>query len=319
MFSRLATPAFQISRAAVKRTAVPRLAVPAFRTFQNAAVLKQGDKEEKAAGADDSGLTLSKMMADWRFSLPIGISLAIPALHQQWIVLSEETMLVACFMFFCSTVYTQGGAAIAASFEEKCQAIIDEQRALEDVSMSATKAQIDTQIARKALLQEFKGIFGHQTQLMEEVVKAQTAQFKHKLRTDVVNKLEAFAQLEDASRQKVQDELINMVTQNVLTTLTTDKELKASVLNEAIQVIADPGKPVDDTVASTFIDAFQSVKELEAAEDGATVDNVKVSKTATAEEFLEGISDDLASAKQRFGIKELELKLPAQIKKGDDF
>lgn len=42
----------------------------------------------------------------------------------QWLILSEETQLVACFVAFTTTVYKHAGGAIAKSFDDEQAAVI---------------------------------------------------------------------------------------------------------------------------------------------------------------------------------------------------
>jgi hypothetical protein len=42
----------------------------------------------------------------------------------QWLILSEETQLIACFVGFSTTVYKYAGGAIGKSFDDRQEAII---------------------------------------------------------------------------------------------------------------------------------------------------------------------------------------------------
>lgn len=70
------------------------------------------DKKEEKKGF------LSTFTSDWKYFVPAGILVAIPALANEVIVLSEEAQLLAVFMLFTGTIYTQAGGMISSALDE---------------------------------------------------------------------------------------------------------------------------------------------------------------------------------------------------------
>jgi hypothetical protein len=76
-----------------------------------AAVPEDKDKKEEKG-------FLATFTSDWKYYAPVGILVAIPALANEVIVLSEEAQLLAVFMLFTGTIYTQAGGMISSSLDE---------------------------------------------------------------------------------------------------------------------------------------------------------------------------------------------------------
>lgn len=72
--------------------------------------------------------------------------------QQQWLILSEETQLVAAFIAFGTTVYKYAGNAIAKSLDERQEAIIAEINRLEEVELRLYKETIDAAELEKTIV-----------------------------------------------------------------------------------------------------------------------------------------------------------------------
>merc|ERR1719321_379946 len=84
--------------------------------------------EESAPATPEGGGFLGTGLSPL-YAVPAGIFAGIPIIHNQVLVLNEETQLVGCFAAFVITAYTQGGAAVAKMLDDKAQAIIEEHSA----------------------------------------------------------------------------------------------------------------------------------------------------------------------------------------------
>ena len=69
-------------------------------------------KEQGKGGLFGTGLS------EW-FALPVGIAAAVPLIKFDWYVINEETQLMAVFIAFVVTLYTQGGDAIYKAIDER--------------------------------------------------------------------------------------------------------------------------------------------------------------------------------------------------------
>ncbi len=78
-------------------------------------------------------------------ALPVGIITAVPALTQDFVILSEETQIVGCFVMFVSAIYTQFGDAIAKNLDAQSSAVLAALNKQEDVNVEITKVicQVD--------------------------------------------------------------------------------------------------------------------------------------------------------------------------------
>ncbi len=79
-------------------------------------------------------------------ALPVGIIAAVPALTQDFVILSEETQIVGCFVMFVSAIYTQFGDAIAKNLDAQSSAVLAALNKQEDVNVEITKVicQVDS-------------------------------------------------------------------------------------------------------------------------------------------------------------------------------
>ncbi len=146
-----------LSRRAVAATARAatqsgRSSFPAAASFHAGAVRRA---DAAAAPADDArkpaDVTLEGPLdryglTDWKVYVPAGLALSVPFLANEWIILSEETQLVAAFVAFGTTVYKYAGGAIGRSLDERQDAIIQEINRLEELELKLYKETIEAAV-----------------------------------------------------------------------------------------------------------------------------------------------------------------------------
>jgi len=300
MFSRLARPtAFSVSKIAAKKgvRVTPKLA-----QFFHAGVVRREEKKDEAAAS-----SFGSIVSDWRFGLPLGMTLAVPALSQKWIVLSEETQLLACFILFSSLLYTQAGGAISKSFEEKTAAIMAEHAAIEDANVAAVKALVDTHKTRQAILEEAKALYAGQSEMVDTLLKAKSAELKHAYRADIQQKLDQLVLMEDAAKADLKSSMAAFATEAVTKKFAEDKKLKTTALDSAINVLG--GAKADDPVSDMFSTVVSDFKKHVQSQEG---------KEITSAELIEMMGDELAALKLRVGAEGFEVDLPEKIKIGGE-
>lgn len=248
------------------------------------------------------------MTSDWRFALPLGMTLAVPAFSQEWIVLSEETQLLACFIMFSSLLYTQAGAAISKSFEEKTAAIMAEHAAIEDANIQAVKALVATHRTRKAILEEAKALHTAQAEMVQTLLDAKSQELKHAYRADVQAKLDQLVLMKEAQAAELKLAVADYATAAVAAQFAEDKKLKANALDSAIAALS--GGAREDPVADLF---SATVAEFKAAVQKQT------GKELSQAQLLALMGDDLAALQARVGAEKFEVDLPAKVTIGAPF
>jgi len=107
--------------------------------------------EESKGGLFGTGVS------EW-FALPVGIVAAVPLIKFDWYVINEETQLLAVFLAFCVTLYTQGGEAIYKSLDEKARNLLKEHNQAEDKVIEALEQKLVFLKANQNMANDFTAI-----------------------------------------------------------------------------------------------------------------------------------------------------------------
>jgi len=245
-------------------------------------------------------LNATTMLTDWRFALPIGITLAIPALSQQWIILSVETQLLACFMLFSSLVYTQAGGAIAKSLEDQTQAILEKFSAVTDQKIAGLQELIQIHKDRILLAEELKVLSSEKQRIQEMISKIHILEKSHKIRNDAQRELDMMVAEQDASDAKLKSVLVSHATLSVLEAFGKQKTLSDRALESAISNLTGTTEDADP-VKELFFTVFKDIKS-------------QVGKTEMSnEEVTSKLEKELDALKTRLGAEKLASVFPTNI------
>ena len=176
------------------------------------------------------------------FALPIGMTLAIPALKLDWYVVNEETQLAAVFVAFCVAVYTQGGDAIYKSLDERAQNLLKEHNEAEDKVIAALEQKLDFLKANHNMVVDFEGINAIREESYINLNAAGVIKPKHDMKVQVERMLNMIASEEASHTEKIKSTLMAEATAAVTEKFTTTKALKKAALDAAIAQIKGSAK-----------------------------------------------------------------------------
>jgi hypothetical protein len=207
---------------------------------------------------------LSKLgLDDWKFALPVGMFIGIPCLANEVLVLDAETQLVACFILFCSTMYTQVGGMMAKSLDAYSKDIFDELKAVDDAMLS----QINTAVAADEMVLSLDEDFKQYCTLTDQLAIAQADVLNHKevhmYREAVVKKLDSLHALEESAVNAIKKRMMSKVKADVVDAFTNDKKAKELALTRAIEVLASGAKGTmgKDIVGEVFSKSLGAYKD----------------------------------------------------------
>mmetsp|Transcript_28311 Transcript_28311/g.47613 ORF Transcript_28311/g.47613 Transcript_28311/m.47613 type:complete len:346 (-) Transcript_28311:366-1403(-) len=212
---------------------------------------------------EPEGMVAKLGLDDWKFALPLGLFVAIPALSNEVLVLDAETQLVACFILFCSTMYTQVGGMMAKSLDDYSQEIYDDLKNVDDSMLE----QINAAVAANEMALSLEEDFKQYTTLTDQLAMAQADLLNHReahmYRDAIVKKLDSLQALEDSAVQAMKSRLLTQVKSDVVNTFTNDKKAKDAALARAMDVLASgaKGKLGKDVVGEVFASSIASYKE----------------------------------------------------------
>jgi len=177
-------------------------------------------------------------LTDWKFALPIGLILAIPALGHEVIVLNEESQLVACFILFCSTMYTQIGGMVDEGLNATRADLMKQMEAVDDSLLVDLKEKIANNEKLLGLENDVTAMHA----LVDDMTTAQVDILNysqaHDLRSSVVSKLDSLVAIEASATNAIRTRMLDSVKADVLETFTSDKKTKDAALDQAIKVLA---------------------------------------------------------------------------------
>jgi hypothetical protein len=187
----------------------------------------------------------------------------IPLVANEYIILDAEFQLTACFILFCSTMYTQAGPLIGKMFDDYAK---ENEKDLEALNAAVHQNLENVQNANTAALQLEEDVQMLQ-QLTDQVAVAHAQILnqleEQKYREAVVKKLETLAQLEETATSAMRARIVNTVKADVEKTLKSNKTVQESALTQAIAVLAGgaTGKVGKDVVGEVFVNAIKQYKE----------------------------------------------------------
>jgi hypothetical protein len=225
---------------------------------------------------------------DWKFAIPVGMLVGIPALSNEIIVLDAEMQLTACFVLFCSTMYTQVGPMIAKSLDSYGKEVADELKDLDKAFQSQIKTAISANEQALSLSEDFKQLYALSDSLSTTQAQVLNNQEEHKYREAIVKKLDSLYALEESASSAIRNRTLNAVKADVLDTFTNDKKIKEDALNQAIAVLsAGAGAKIGkDVVGDVFTASLQKYKSEYAK------------KPAGSDEILANLEKEIAAISQ---------------------
>eukprot|EP00598_Pedospumella_elongata_P007965 CAMPEP_0184984798 /NCGR_PEP_ID=MMETSP1098-20130426/13682_1 /TAXON_ID=89044 /ORGANISM="Spumella elongata, Strain CCAP 955/1" /LENGTH=343 /DNA_ID=CAMNT_0027508831 /DNA_START=66 /DNA_END=1097 /DNA_ORIENTATION=+ len=211
---------------------------------------------------EDTSLIARLGLNDWKFALPIGLFVGIPALSNQVLVLDAETQLVACFILFCSTMYVNVGGMLGKSLDDYSREIYEELQAVDNTVLE----QINTAIVADQQVLTIEEDFKAFNEITDSLAMAQADLLNqreaHLYREAIVKKLDSLSALEESAVFAIRNRMLTSVKAEVVDTFVNDKKVKEAALDRAIAVLAGgaKGKLGEDVVGKVFSQALSNYR-----------------------------------------------------------
>lgn len=245
----------------------PLCAVPGNVSFHASAKREEEAKAEAVAPASKGGL-FGTGLSEW-FALPIGLTAAVPLIKFDWYVINEETQLLAVFLAFCVTVYTQGGDAIYKALDQKAVDLLKEHTEAEEKVIEALEQKLIFLKANQNMVNDFEAINEIRVETYKKLNAAGAIKPQHDLKAQVERMLNMIAVEEASQTEKMKTALMAEATATVTEQFSNDKALKKAALDAAINKIKG-GKGGADPVQAAFVQFF---KDKAAAAKASTDDS----------------------------------------------
>lgn len=233
----------------------PSAVIPGNMSFHASAKREEEATADATIPAEGKGGLFGTGLSEW-FAMPIGIAAAVPLIKFDWYVINEETQLLAVFLAFCVTFYTQGGDIVYKSLDETAQKILKEHNDAEDKVIEALEQQLVFLKANQNMVNDFNSINEIRAATYEKLNAAGAIKPQHDFKAQVERMLTMIAAEEASFTEKTKMALMSEATATVTEKFSSDKALKKAALDSAISQIKG-GKAGADPVQAAFIQFFK--------------------------------------------------------------
>jgi len=227
------------------------------------------EEDAKAVEPVKKGGLFGTGLSEW-YALPVGLVAAIPAIKLEWYVVNEETQLLAVFIAFCVTLYTQGGDAMYKTLDETAQTILKEHTEAEEKVIEALEQKLDFLKANSNMVKDFESINTMREAAYVNLNAAGKVKPHHDFKMQIERMITMIAQEESNVAEKAKTALMEEATASVTAQFESSKDLKKAALDAAIAKIKGTAKAGDDPVQATFIKFFQNKAAAAAKSDDGT-------------------------------------------------
>lgn len=240
---------------AARRTVLNSKATPAcLAPKANFHASTKRDEEAKPAepAAVEKGGLFGTGLSEW-YALPIGMTMAVPAIKLDWYVVNEETQLAAVFVAFCVACYTQGGQAVHDALDERAQTLMKEHNEAEDKVIAALEQKLDFLNANQNMVNDFEAINAIREESYVNLNAAGVIKPQHDFKGQVERMLNMIAQEEANVTEKTKVAIMEEATAAVTEKFATSKALKKAALDAAIaQIKGSTAEGTVDPVRAEF-------------------------------------------------------------------
>jgi len=247
-----------IRRATLRSTAsgAPSCAIPQNMSFHASAKREEEAKADIALPVESKGGLFGTGLNEW-FALPIGVAAAVPLIQFDWYVINEETQLMAVFLAFCVTFYTQGGDAVYKALDVKAVNLLKEHNEAEDKVISALEQKLVFLKANQNMVNDFNAINEIRSVAYDKLNAAGAVKPQHDFKSQVERMLNMIAAEEASVTEKTKVGLMSEATSAVTAKFTSDKALKKAALDSAIATIKGGKAGAVDPVQAAFVQFFK--------------------------------------------------------------
>ncbi|KAL7529189.1 hypothetical protein ACHAWF_002875 [Thalassiosira exigua] len=228
----------------------------------NASFHASAKREDEALKADavvpapSKGGLFGTGLSEW-FALPLGVAAAVPAIKLEWYVVNEETQLLAVFLAFVVTFYTQGGQIVYDSLDAKAQQILKEHTEAEDKVVQALETKLDFLKANRNMVNDFEAINEVRAAAYDKLNAAGAVKPQHDLKSQIERMLGMIAAEEASVAEKAKVALMSEASAAVTAKFASDKAAKKAALDAAVAKLKGGKGAKADPVAEAFVKFFQ--------------------------------------------------------------
>lgn len=260
---RVHLPTISLSHPAAAKTPTNKLithsaptcgAIPGNMSFHASARREEESAAATTLPTESKGGLFGTGISEW-FALPIGVAAAVPLLTFDVYVINEETQLLAVFLAFCVTFYTQGGDAVYKAIDEKAETLLKEHNEAEAKVIEALEQKLLFLKANVNTVNDFSAINVLRAVAYEKLNAAGAVKPKHDFKAQVERILSMVAAEETSYTEKTKMAMMSEATASVTDKFTADKALKKAALDAAISKLK--GGKVEDPVQAAFVQFFK--------------------------------------------------------------
>lgn len=196
------------------------------------------------------------MSWDPLYSIPLGIAIAVPAIHYEWYLVNEETQLAACFIAFNAFIYTQFGGMLKEVLEADGKEILAKQNAVEDEILGILKSKRDDILVQKYIVKDAEDIQALKAETYEKLNATGKIKPLHEFKSQVERMLTMISHEEANVKEKEKIAMMKEATAAVTQELLSNKALQKQSLDNAIAKLKGQ-TPGEDPVKSTYLKFFK--------------------------------------------------------------
>lgn len=182
-----------------------------------------------------------------------------------------ESQLLALWVLFCGTIYSQGGPAIASMFDEMSAEIKAEHAKIEQAEIDTVKAALEAHQRQTAVFEDIKNVFAAQNTLLDQLIGSSKNRLTQMLNEGAQQRLDILVNTESAVTQQVSSALLGKATSSVEAAYgeNGDAALKSNALEAAIAALSNPeGAKQDPTVGNLYSKYFTGYETRRKAMEG---------------------------------------------------
>ncbi|CAB9498406.1 Mitochondrial ATP synthase B chain precursor (ATP-synt_B) [Seminavis robusta] len=192
------------------------------------------------------------------YAIPLGFTFAIPAIHNEFFIVNEETQLTGVFLLFCVIVYTQAGEMIHKGLVEKADQMLADQNELEDAVIECLEDLYqDIDKLSGTLVSDFEAISQATEATYAKLNAAGAIKPQYDFKAQVERVLHLIEQEETNVKEKAKGDLMAEATTAVSDKFLSDKAMQKASMDLALAKLKGTAKPADDPVKNAFIQFFK--------------------------------------------------------------
>ncbi|RYG59257.1 hypothetical protein EON64_20430, partial [archaeon] len=134
--------------------------------------------------------------------------------------------LAACFILFCSTMYTQVGPMIGKALDDYSAEVAMDLKKADEAAFEQVHQAIRENEKVLSLKEDYQSLYHLTDNMAAAHAEALSLAEEHKYREAIVKKLDSLHALEEAASAAIRSRMVGQVKAEVVKTFATDKKFK---------------------------------------------------------------------------------------------